>query len=208
MSVQTDLRTVRPPTRWAWIAILLLATGVALASTRYLADGSMVPPPLKLNFDAHTLLFRLHIGAASTALLLGPWQFLGALRRARPRLHRAIGVIYVGACAIGGVAGLLIAPGTNGGPVAALGFASLACLWLWTTGNAVAAIRRHDIPAHRRWMTRSFALTLAGVTLRLYLPVALLAPLAFSTAYAAIAWLCWVPNLIIAWRMTPAPRNA
>ena len=51
-------------------------------------------------------------------------------------------------------------------------------------------------------MIRSYALTLAGVTLRLDVPAALLGPFAFSTAYAAIAWLCWVPNLLIAWRMT------
>jgi hypothetical protein len=61
---------------------------------------------------------------------------------------------------------------------------------------------------HRRWMVRSFALTFAAVTLRLQLPLAAAAPIDSLDAYRAIAWLCWVPNLLaveafLAWR---APR--
>ena len=66
------------------------------------------------------------------------------------------------------------------------------------TVTAVVRIRQGDRAAHRRWMIRSFALTLAAVTLRLYLPASLAAGLPFETAYPAIAWLCWVPNLIVA----------
>jgi hypothetical protein len=47
-------------------------------------------------------------------------------------------------------------------------------------------------------MIRSYALTLAAVTLRLYLPSSQLAGLPFTVAYPAISWLCWVPNLLIA----------
>ncbi|MGK2228886.1 MAG: hypothetical protein ACI9GK_002728 [Devosia sp.] len=39
-------------------------------------------------------------------------------------------------------------------------------------------------------MTRSIALTLAAVTLRLYLPIPLLFELNYSATYTAIAWLC------------------
>ena len=42
------------------------------------------------------------------------------------------------------------------------------------------------------------ALTLAAVTLRLYLPFAALGPIPFFDAYRAIAFLCWVPNLLLA----------
>ena len=47
-------------------------------------------------------------------------------------------------------------------------------------------------------MVRNFALTFAAVTLRLYLPASMVAGLAFERAYPVIAWLCWVPNLIVA----------
>jgi uncharacterized membrane protein YozB (DUF420 family) len=62
----------------------------------------------------------------------------------------------------------------------------------------VFAITRGDRAAHRRWMYRSYALTFAGVTLRLYLPVAIFGPYGFAAAYAVIAWLCWAPNLFVA----------
>jgi hypothetical protein len=47
-------------------------------------------------------------------------------------------------------------------------------------------------------MIRSYALTFAAVTLRLYLPMALMASLDGLASYRAIAFLCWVPNLIVA----------
>ena len=50
---------------------------------------------------------------------------------------------------------------------------------------------------HRAWMIRSFALTFAAVTLRLYLPIASFLPVHSDDAYRAISILCWVPNLAI-----------
>jgi hypothetical protein len=48
-------------------------------------------------------------------------------------------------------------------------------------------------------MIRSFALTLAAVTLRIYLPLGIMLNHGdFYTPYRAIAWLCWVPNLLLA----------
>ena len=47
-------------------------------------------------------------------------------------------------------------------------------------------------------MVRNYALTLAAVSLRVYLPLSMIAGADFGTAYAAIAWLCWIPNLLVA----------
>ena len=38
----------------------------------------------------------------------------------------------------------------------------------------------------------------AAVTLRLYLPLGFLSGLRFENFYPAVAWLCWVPNLVVA----------
>jgi len=59
-------------------------------------------------------------------------------------------------------------------------------------------VRSRDYAAHREWMIRSYALCLAAVTLRVYLPLSAMAGIPFSESYPAISWLCWVPNLIIA----------
>jgi hypothetical protein len=47
-------------------------------------------------------------------------------------------------------------------------------------------------------MTRSFALAFAAVTLRIYLPGSMIAGLDYAESYPAIAWLCWLPNLLVA----------
>jgi hypothetical protein len=53
-------------------------------------------------------------------------------------------------------------------------------------------------------MIRSYALCLAAVTLRLYLPLSGAIGIPFDDAYPAIAWLCWVPNLVAAeWLVIP-----
>jgi hypothetical protein len=47
-------------------------------------------------------------------------------------------------------------------------------------------------------MIRSYSLAFAAVTLRIYLPIAVaVMRIPFDQAYPAIAWLCWVPNLIV-----------
>ena len=94
---------------------------IAGASFRYLAGGQMmIPPPLKPNFMDHAWAFYVHIAAGTTALAVGPWQFLAGWRRRAPVAHRLMGLTYVAACTVGGLAGMVIAPTSNGGPLAAL----------------------------------------------------------------------------------------
>ena len=60
-------------------------------------------------------------------------------------------------------------------------------------------------------MIGSYALTLAAVTLRIYLPLSLALGVPFANAYRVISWLCWVPNIILAeWlvRRTQVPTPA
>ncbi|MNL75568.1 hypothetical protein D3C87_2013940 [compost metagenome] len=66
---------------------------------------------------------------------------------------------------------------------------------------------RGDRVAHRRWMIRSIALTLAAVTLRIQIPVSMMLDIPFDTAYPVIAWLCWVPNLVVAEMIVRWPRR-
>jgi|JI6StandDraft_1071083.scaffolds.fasta_scaffold134370_2 uncharacterized membrane protein len=182
---------------WRWAIILILSTVIGLGSLRYLAGQDMAPPPLLPNFLNHHTGFMIHISLGTAALLSGPWQFSDRLRSGSPRTHRMLGWIYVFSCTVGGVAGLLIASGSNGGPIAATGFSLLALLWIGLTLLALRAAITKRFAAHRRLMILSFALTFAGVTLRLYLPLALIDLKSFSQVYAWIAWACWVPNLAV-----------
>ncbi len=182
------------------LAFLCLAlAGYAVAAYGLLPVGALVHPDLKPGFEAHAVALRLHIFGAAVAMALGPWQFWGRLRARRPRLHRAMGRAYLGVgVAVGGSAGLYVAQHAIGGPVAGAGFTLLASAWLFTGWRAYAAIRAGRVAEHRAWMLQNFALTLAALTLRLYLAAALIGGVAFEVAYPAIAWLCWVPNLVVA----------
>jgi len=178
----------------AWGVAAYAALGYGL-----LPLGAMVLPAMTATYVAHPVLVYGHVFAAALALALGPWQFMPTLRNARPALHRWMGCAYLGVGVLGGgLCGLCLSRLAQGGAVAQLGFATLALAWLFTGMRAWLAIRRRAVAAHRRWMVRNFALTLAAVTLRVDLGVVLVAGLPFEAAYPAIAWLCWLPNLAAA----------
>jgi len=177
-----------------WSSVL-----IAIGSWRYLVPGAPGgAPPILANSFTRIGVLTVHAGAASTALLVGPFQFLDRLRARRPALHRAMGRIYVLACLVGGVAGAVLAAGARTGLPSTLGFGSLALIWLFTTWRAYDAARRRRFAEHRRWMIRGFALTFAAVTLRLYLPLAFISPWGYAATYRVISFACWIPNILIA----------
>lgn len=181
--------------------VLLLGSSVgAYAAYVYgfLPLGTVVHPDAAANFRAHPVGIYLHIFASIFAIVLGPLQFSTRLRRSWLNVHRWIGRLYlfVGIL-IGGLSGLYMATLAYSGIVARVGFTLLASVWLYTGYRAYSAIRQRRIDEHRRWMIRNYALTFAAVTLRIYLPLGMLAHLQFETVYAAVAWLAWIPNLLV-----------
>jgi len=194
-------------------ALALLSLGVAgyaLVAYGLLPLGIGVHPDMRATFEAQRIGIYTHIFASVFALTLGPFQFLAGLRAARPGLHRWLGRLYLGVgVLVGGLAGLYMATFAYGGLVSKLGFGLLALAWLYTGLRAYLAIRARRVAEHQRWMVRNFALTFAAVTLRLWLPASMVAGIPFELAYPVIAWLCWVPNLLVAERLLrSAPATA
>jgi uncharacterized membrane protein len=181
---------------WLWTATAL-AVGTALVSYRYLLPSIPAEAPnVAANHFAATGALVAHAGIGATALILGAIQFFPATRRRWPKWHRRAGTVYVICCLIGGTAGLILAFGTTAGPIATVGFALLAVLWLWFTANAWRYARARDFARHQAWMTRSYGLTFGAVMLRVYLAVFGIAGVEFMTGYRLSAWLAWVPNLV------------
>src|SRR5262245_16850260 len=190
-----------------WVVMAVLASLVATYAVTILAVPALAPPFLTERRAAMPLAVYAHITGSLWALAIGPWQLTRRMRE-RVAAHRWFGRSYAVAILVGGLGALALAPFAETGTVASVGFGTLAILWISFTIAAVVRIRQGDRVAHRRWMIRSFALTLAAVTLRLYLPASLAAGLPFETAYPAIAWLCWIPNLIVAEMMVlRSPRG-
>ena len=179
--------------RLLWTLMALLSAGVALFSYRYLPRIGPLAPTILQNLFARPWL-DVHVAGAATALLIGPFQLAPGARGRRGALHRWMGRAYVAGCLVGGVGGLVMAFGSTAGPIATAGFGGLGVIWIIATvqGWRLAVARRLD--AHRAWMIRSFALTVAAVTLRLYLPLIPLAGVPFVEGYRAVSFLCWVPT--------------
>jgi uncharacterized membrane protein len=184
-------------------AMIVLAVFIALVSFRYL---SLQPIDLISNKAPHvrsSLLwlagFYLHIGFGALALLIGGFQFIEKLRDKFTNFHRTVGKVYVFSVFVSAMSGFAVAIFAEGGFLGKSGFAALAMLWFYSNYRAYEAIRRVDITGHRAWMIRNYALTFAAVTLRLWLPLFLAGfGMDFNVAYPIIAWLCWVPNTLIA----------
>jgi len=191
---------------------LLLCVSLALASYRYVAGIGFVPDVVAKNLLLHPWLL-VHVLASATALLIGPFQFLTARKPARRGVHRTLGRIYAVGCLVGAVSGLMLAVGASTGLVSTMGFGLLAIAWFATVAIGWRKAIQGNLSDHQEWMIRSFALTLAAVTLRLYLPIAQILPIDFEDGYRAISFLSWIPNLVIAElflarRRVRAVRNA
>ncbi len=85
----------------------------------------------------------------------------------------------------------------NGGLAAGLGFALLAVLWWFFTLKGFRNAIHKNLDIHREFMLRSYALTFAAVTLRLYSFLLALVGFRGESIYILIAWLSWVPSLIV-----------
>ncbi len=194
------------PGRIGWMLVALMCVGIAGYSSRYLMQPPTTPEEA-LGNPAGVPWLVIHIAGAVVALLVGSFQFLPALRRGLRRPHRWIGRVYAVGCLVGGTAGLILAPGSFAGPVATAGFGSLAVLWIVFALLGWRAAVGGRFVEHRRWMVRSWALTLAAVTLRIYLPLVEVFDLPFLPMYRAISWFAWVPNLMLAelWLRRPSP---
>jgi uncharacterized membrane protein len=145
------------------------------------------------------IAFYIHIVLGGLALLIGWMQFNAKLRNNNLRRHRLIGKIYIVSVLLSSVAGFYIAFFATGGIISASGFICLALVWFYTTLTAYTSIRKGQHRRHQEMMIYSYAACFAAVTLRIWLPLLTSAFGEFVPAYKIVAWLAWVPNLVIAY---------
>lgn len=189
------------------MSLAFLAIAVALYAAfayGFRPLGSLVHPDMKSVFQIHSIGIYTHVFASIVALVLGPFQFSARLRQRYLSWHRWAGRSYLSVgVMVGGLSGLYMAQFAYGGWPSRAGFSLLALCWLGTGLLGYMAIRRRDIEGHRRWMMRNYALTFAAVTLRIEIGLCFASGLSFQEFYPWLAWLCWVPNLLVAeWLIT------
>ncbi len=192
-----------------WVSMAVLSVLVALYAFGLLVMPGVGPPFIaERRLDMPIALYA-HLAGGLVALGVGPWQMNTRLRALSLGRHRLLGRVYVIAVLVGGLGALALATVSMEGLVTHLGFGMLGVLWLMSTLQAYLRIRAGDQAGHRVWMIRSFALTLAAVTLRVFLPLSQVVGIPFADAYQAVAWVCWVPNLVVAeWFVLRTPNQS
>ncbi len=143
--------------------------------------------------------FFIHVFTSIFLLLAGFTQFYNPFKKLN-KVHRLMGKFYIFILLLlSAPAGLVMSLYANGGLPSQIAFTLLSVLWMFFTYKAYKAIRKRDFILHGNFMIRSYALTLSALTLRAwkYILVLLFHPPPMDV-YMLVAWLGWVPNLIIA----------
>jgi len=181
----TAVRTETPPpvvqprkTWWRrpWVAplALLVAAFLAYSVPPYLTlDPAQSRVPAPPGFAAHYGFLVAHILFGTIAIVGVILQVWPWLRRTHPVAHRRIGRVYVFGGAIpSALMALTIALFSPFGPAAGVLNVVAAVLWLGFTIAGFRAIRQRRYADHRRWMIRSFAMTMNTLLSRVYAPIA------------------------------------
>lgn len=186
-----------------WVIIVLLAILVGLVPLTYVEQGrsagflELKDPALLDSWDWQ-IAFNAHIISGGIAILIGWIQFNRRLLAKRSNWHRTIGKVYVISALICALSGIYVGYYATGGPIAAAGFMTVGVIYFYTTLKGYLYIRNKDLVAHQKMMLYSYAVCLAAVTLRLYVPFLTIYFDDYFRAYRVVAWLSWIPNLLIA----------
>lgn len=187
------------------LGILFSASTYPAAFAGFLDLHKLFPPEgpfsvlqahMAARVDHHDWGFLAHVCGAMTALALGPFQFWTWLRGKHPGIHRKLGYLYFTGIFVGGIGGLVSAPTAWGGITAQMGFGLLALCWMASSARGLFLILKGRVDEHQVWMRLSFAITLAGVSLRVQMPLLYMAGLSEMAVYQTVAWSCWVPQVI------------
>ncbi len=157
--------------------------------------GGTGHPDMKAAFAKEKGAIYTHALVSALALIIGPFQVIPSWRKTHWLAHRWAGWVYVACAVVGSVSGIVVAERAQGGLAGRSGFTVLGVLWLVSTlGGIIAMACFHRRGLHEAFMQVSCALAYSAVTLRVLLPIAIFTD--FQRAYGAIAWLCWVLNLV------------
>jgi uncharacterized membrane protein len=142
--------------------------------------------------------FYTHVYTSIFVLLFG---FLAILKKdfGIKNLHKNLGKLYILLILVlAAPSGIYMGVFANGGISSKISFVILGCLWWFSTYKAYQLARQKNFSQHKQWMWRSFALTLSAITLRMWkvIIVYLFHPNPMDV-YQIIAWLGWVPNILI-----------
>lgn len=185
-----------------------------------LGRGAGITPD-NARFFAAPFSVGLHIVSSVVFCVLGAFQFAPGFRRRKPKWHRVAGRVLVPCGLVAALTGLWMTqfrppasftgslPGSFDGPYLYLirllaGSAMALSLYL-----GLAAILRRDLPRHRAWMIRGYALGLgAGTQVFTHLPWFLIPNIRGELTRTLCMGAGWVINIAVAeWLISRESRK-
>ncbi|GAA0943951.1 DUF2306 domain-containing protein [Nonomuraea longicatena] len=198
-----------------WIGPLLLVVAAFLGFSvpRYLTfDPALSQLEVPEGDAVYYPILVAHVLFGAVAMVASCFQIWPRFRRRHWRGHKITGRIYVfGGVLPAGVLGLYIGWNTPFGPSVRVANLLIAVLWITVTVIALRMARRRRVADHRKWMIRSFALTMSIIMSRVINVPAIITlagqtdtafggseTLMLQTATSIGVWLSLVVSLLLA----------
>jgi hypothetical protein len=153
------------------------------------------------HIDIWNISFYVHVFTSPLVILSGLFQFNGWILRNKPKVHKALGYVYVVVVLfISGPAAIVMSFYATGGRIAQTSFVILSFCWILFTLLSFLKVKKGNFLAHTKWNIRSYALTLSAVTLRFYAYLFDIfnVNIGPKETYILLSYLSWIPNLIVA----------
>ena len=166
------LATAAPRASWFRSkSCLVILIGLMLAYVIPHDESFLVHPkdPIWQHYEPFKWWLLPHGLAGACALLLGPMQFSDRLRNRFRQLHRVVGRIYVAGVFVAAPLGFYVQyfeERMGDSRSFSIAAAADATLWMTTTTIALVFILKGKVREHREWMTRSFAVALVFLEVR------------------------------------------
>ncbi|HUC55253.1 MAG TPA: DUF2306 domain-containing protein [Candidatus Cybelea sp.] len=205
-------RLSRPRAKYLVFGFIGLMVAYVLRHNEHFLIDAKDPEWLHISTFKWWLLPHGLMGAC--ALLLGPMQFSDRLRQRFARFHRVVGRFYVAGVFVAAPLGFYIQyfEERMGGARSFSAAAAVdAILWMLTTGIAFAFILKGKVQQHRQWMTRSFAVAIVFLEVRVVLGVTGLekgGAFDETVVWACVAFSLLFADVVLQWQDLRRTRRA
>jgi uncharacterized membrane protein len=191
--------------QWVTAILLVLVSALPIAVGIFvlveLTAGHVRPETVR--HLAFPLPVALHVICATAFATFGAFQFVATLRRKYPGWHRTVGRVLLTCGLLAGLSGLWITlfyvrlPDTNDLLFAIrLIFSSSMIVFI---ALGLVAIRKHNLPGHRAWMMRAYAIGLgAGTQALVFMVVEMAVGKPDQMTKALLMGAAWILNLMVA----------
>lgn len=145
-----------------WLVLGLAAAWFIYDSAVYVASRDPQPGATFLN---RQLWYFAHMAIATPLLVIAPVQFIAAIRRERPVVHRWLGRVFLTASIVAGLLAVWLGA-TIQYQGSRIPLALFGTVWIGFSIAAWICARKGDFANHRRFVIRSFAIGLAFIWVR------------------------------------------